>query len=1222
MTDIEIKKGIECSIQAFLETQGELTEKAVNLFAKLGYETSRKNPFTHKTYSFFKDSFLGDCTGFREDKAFVEEWEYVDLLFQISKDEITSQTQLFDTQQVDRSNMKSYLFFVIKLTEDNYNRTKLSKITREINRVFPMPAMILFVYGQFITLSIINRRIHKKDQQKDVLEKVTLIKDINTNKPHRAHIEILFDLSFNQLLETQGFTNFDQLHNAWQKTLDTKELNKRFYRELSDWYFWALETVSFPDDAEQKKEIRNATNLIRLITRIIFIWFIREKSLVPDSLFDPDKMAGILKDFDPEGEKTANYYKAILQNLFFGTLNQEMTKRRFTNDEEFQGKNPYYGVKTLYRYADCFKIEQKEALALFKNIPFLNGGLFDCLDIEDEEGKVFYIDGFSRRLQKQAVVPDILFFGKERTEDLSGYFGDKKKNKEKVKGLFNILSAYKFTIAENTPIEEEVALDPELLGRAFENLLASYNPETQTTARKQTGSFYTPREIVNYMVDESLRAYLKQKLTEQTTMQEYDADVGLDILFSYTEKEHPFDCKEINVLIDAIDNCKIIDPACGSGAFPMGILHKLVYILHKIDPQNKLWKEKQVEKANTIDDPTIREKTIADIETAFENNELDYGRKLYLIENCIYGVDIQPIAVQIAKLRFFISLVIDQKKTSDSSNNFGIRSLPNLETKVVAANTLVGIGSQTLMTPEIQKLEENLKTIRHNYFSAKTRATKLKYQYKDKELRKEIAALLKANKWGYRVAEQLAEFNPYDQNASADFFDPEWMFGVKEGFNIVIANPPYIRQEEIIYKTALKNECEIFNSVSDLYTYFYEKGIKLLKERGILSFITSNKFLRARYGVFLRKYLQEKIIIKNIVNFGEKHVFEAITNTLIFIAEKGQKENNIFSYSDSIEKSDKIKFAQNGLQDSEWTIEKPEIIHLKTKIEKLGIPLNKWPIRINRGLLTGFNEAYIIDERTKSDLLEKEPKIKNLIKPIVRGRNIERYFHTWKGEWIIYLPWHFPLHDDLSITKASKEAERSFSKEYPFLYNYFQEFKDKLSKRNQSETGIRYEWYAMQRYASDYFGDFKKEKIIWIELTNKNRFSYSENEEYILAGAFLMTGEFLKYLLAFLNSKVCFFYFSLICNSSGMATIQWKKFALEKIPIPKLDKNEQKPFVALVDKILAITKNEYYLNNTDKKEKVNEYERQIDQLVYKLYGLEPNEIKIIEGKWETKDSVG
>ncbi len=405
---------------------------------------------------------------------------------------------------------------------------------------------------------------------------------------------------------------------------------------------------------------------------------------MPEKLFYEAEVSRILKDFKKKKDSNS-YYRAILQNLFFGTLNQKMTDRRFAEDSNGFVKKDH-GVKMLFRYKDLFAINEKEALSLFKEVPFLNGGLFDCLDKEDDDKKVLYIDGFSRNPQKQADVPDYLFFSNEQDVDLNETYGTRNK-RYKAKGFIDILFSYKFTITENTPIEEEVALDPELLGKVFENLLASYNPETQTTARKQTGSFYTPREIVNYMVDESLKAYFKQALTDKLKIKPEDAETGLEILFAYTEREHAFTAKETKVLIEAIDNCKILDPACGSGAFPMGILHKLVHILHKLDPQNEQWKDRQIQKAYAIDDVTIREQLIEGIEAAFEHNELDYGRKLFLIENCIYGVDIQPIAVQIAKLRFFISLVVDQKKHK-GEDNFGIRSLPNLETKFVAANTL------------------------------------------------------------------------------------------------------------------------------------------------------------------------------------------------------------------------------------------------------------------------------------------------------------------------------------------------------------------------------------------------------------------------------------------------------------------------------------------------------------------------------------------------------
>jgi len=272
-----------------------------------------------------------------------------------------------------------------------------------------------------------------------------------------------------------------------------------------------------------------------------------------------------------------------------------------------------------------------------------------------------------------------------------------------VRGLIHTFDHYKFTITENTPIEEEIALDPELSGKVFENLLAAYNPETGATARKQTGSFFTPREIVNYMVDEALIAYLKTSLEPEAPSAK-DVEARLRHLFAYNAEAHKFSAKEVDRLIAAIDHLKSLDPAVGSGAFPMGILHKLVFILGKLDPRNEKWKERQVNRvreamtaAERIEDATIRERTVRDLEQqiagvneAFERNELDYGRKLYLIENCIYGVDIQSIAVQIAKMRFFISLIVDQK-IDDTQPNRGVRPLPNLETKFVAANALIGV---------------------------------------------------------------------------------------------------------------------------------------------------------------------------------------------------------------------------------------------------------------------------------------------------------------------------------------------------------------------------------------------------------------------------------------------------------------------------------------------------------------------------------------------------
>jgi len=240
------------------------------------------------------------------------------------------------------------------------------------------------------------------------------------------------------------------------------------------------------------------------------------KGLIPEKLFHRADLAEILKDFEPDSQDNSQYYQAILQNLFFGTLNQRMGKnnkgesfRQFALDEGFAKNRATHDLNNYYRYESLFAQSPEEALTHFAEVPFLNGGLFECLDRRDEEAKkTYYLDGFSRNAKKRPQVPNCLFFADEiKGVDLSEVYHDKKRKKESVSGLIRILNKYKFTIVENTPIDQEIALDPELLGQVFENLLASYNEETKTTARKQTGSFYTPRPIVDYMVDESIIAH-------------------------------------------------------------------------------------------------------------------------------------------------------------------------------------------------------------------------------------------------------------------------------------------------------------------------------------------------------------------------------------------------------------------------------------------------------------------------------------------------------------------------------------------------------------------------------------------------------------------------------------------------------------------------------------------------------------------------------------------
>ena len=572
MHETPLKMEIHRALSNF--TDGHLAENATHLLKVLGYESQRTLNRDANTVAAFLEDFDAQREINRE-KAHLHEWHTADFLFQLTADEIRHHTQetiaFHEDRGVDDTIYYSYLFLAVKLKGDTYSRTALATITREINRLYAMPAMLIFQHGHTLTFAIINRRPSRRDVDRDVLEKVTLIKDIDVVDPHRAHLDILAELSLDALYQKYAFTNFLELHQAWQKTLDTSELNRRFFKEIADWYFWAVDKVAFPSDAGESvgsvsnRDVHNATCVIRLITRLIFVWFLKEKDLVPNRLFDEAEIGELLTSVDPQ---ESTYYKAILQNLFFATLNQEMNTPEQPNNRKFRGEGrQHYNITSLYRYRRYFR-DPDVALRLFETIPFLNGGLFECLDKPASEPvgassrsrpneKIRRIDGFSDRDDNPLSVPNELFFSEPQAVNLNAVY-DTKNSRYTVRGLIHILNRYKFTIAENTPIEEEVALDPELLGQVFENLLAAYNPETGTTARKQTGSFYTPREVVNYMVDESLIAYLQNALlvgASSSSRYRKDNDASMVIetklrhLLAYNDEPHQFTDTEVEHLI-------------------------------------------------------------------------------------------------------------------------------------------------------------------------------------------------------------------------------------------------------------------------------------------------------------------------------------------------------------------------------------------------------------------------------------------------------------------------------------------------------------------------------------------------------------------------------------------------------------------------------------------------------------------------------------------------
>jgi len=1208
--DYDKLRQIEEAIQAF-DTK-KLYESSLALYKSLDYQSNKTERISPNNYEGFIESFSLPKNSINKEKAFTSHWKHIEFIFQVADSEITRVQSLFDTGEVDRNEYQSFLFFTIHLKEETYKRGDLVKITRELNAPFKMPVIVLFHYGSKLTLSIIDRRLHKKDTSKDILEKVTLIKDIDIANPQRAHKEILKDLSLNELYKKFEFHSFVKLHEAWKVTLNISELNKKFYKELAYWYFWALQEVEFPKDELKDDKTRNPVNVIRLITRLIFVWFLKEKNLVPDELFNKKELDKILDYKDKTG---STYYKAILQNLFFATLNTEMNKDvkdKTKISRTFVKRNA--GVPHYFRYNRFIKEKEQDRFSkLMDNIPFLNGGLFECLDKRfKDNSKDIFIDGFSQHRDNETIVkvPDYLFFSDApRNIDLNNTFHTKGKKYE-VRGLIDILSRYKFTIEENTPVEEEVALDPELLGKVFENLLASYNEETETTARKLTGSFYTPREIVNYMVDESLVTYLANCLLKDDDENKREAlNARLHHLFSYTAEEPQFIDTEKKELIDAIDTCKILDPACGSGAFPMGILHKLVFILSKIDPNNKKWKQKQQDKAKRdkvlaehMEDDKSREaaikeieKRIDDIERAFNqnNHELDFARKLYLIENCIYGVDKQPVAIQISKLRFFIALIVDQKTENDNEPNRGIRPLPNLETKFVAADTLVSVekpttGSQlafdsSVLQEEIKSKESEIHRIREKHFRARTPETKEKYRLLDAKLRDELAVLLGKDGFPKDATEKLAQWNPYDQNKYADFFDPMWMFEIDKGFDIVIGNPPYVQMQKNggkLAKELQKFNYETFERTGDLYAIFYERGIDILKVGGIETFITSSQWLKASYGKSLRKFFLTKNPLKLVV-LGPG-VFESATvdTNILVIQNSENKSQLIGTIITEIEKlNDRLSHELEPMpyvNEETWAISDFSKQAINEAIREKGKALHNWKLKINRGILTGYNDAFIVEEEKRKELIITDSKSAEILKPILRGREIEKYHTEWDGGYLVN------THNGV----RSEQIPPVQIKKYPAIKAHLDIYSDKITSRlDQGVTA-----YNLRNCA--YLKEFSKEKIIWKRIGSQLRFSYSDKEIYCLDSTCIATGEKIKYLTAYLNSRLGNYQLFENAPKTGMGDLIISVQALEPLLVFYPNEKQEATIDSLMDYILfqIANGNEYY-----------QFEEIINGCIYEFY---------------------
>ena len=930
-----------------------------------------------------------------------------------------------------------------------------------------------------------------------------------------------------------------------------------------------------------------------------------------NDIFDYEKIKEILLSTDPQ---ESTYYKAILQNLFFATLNQEMNTVEKPNNRKFRGEGrQHYNITSLYRYKRYFS-DPVEALKLFETIPFLNGGLFECLDKPDKDDpkSILRIDGFSDRDDISLQIPNKLFFSDEHIVDLNAAYGTKRRQ-YKVRGLINILDRYKFTISENTPIEEEVALDPELLGKVFENLLAAYNPDTGTSARKQSGSYYTPRQIVNYMTDESLIAYLKHKCiayheshnsltptsppaqldlsgraepvqtqidTRGITLSDEQKDrieANLRNLVAYNDEPHRFNHDESEVLINAVDSLKILDPACGSGAFPMGALHKLVFILGKLDPRNDRWRKRQIDKVQTtiktgenIDDSTVRENTIRDLEReidnineAFARNELDYGRKLYLIENCIYGVDIQPIAVQIAKLRFFISLVVDQKM-DESRENRGVRPLPNLETKFVAANTLLSLEKPAqfqIRNPQIHRVEKELSEVRRKHFTARTPKTKAKFRALDAQLRTNLSELFKDEGFPHETTEKIAFWDPYGQNEKADWFDPEWMFGITDGFDVVIGNPPYKQVRKGIHSEQLFPYSEGQDKgKQNLYKLFVEQSYNLCRQSGIATLIVQSSLMCDLSSSATRELLLTRTRLNHCIEFPktakspDTQVFSSVwQGTCIYQFAKADPDGKPVNLS---------------VGNDTHSIENPRFAPI-TKDEILTLyPDLKCLPHIKEGSVSILKK--IAADKTIQPLCKFVLDIRQGDINLTTHR---RFFSTCPTQVCLLRGRHvarFMVHYD-AATEYLEEG---------FMSEMVRDNRAKVFLISQEVTGT-----VDPRRLHFALAENPPVDILWGHSTNKTLLKNQKD-----SAAFL----------ALLNSKFMDWYFRITSTNNHV-----QGYELEQLPIPLISD-------ARLEKLNSLAKQIMEAKRATSDEGTTALENEIDRIVYSLYDLTRDEIAIVE----------
>ena len=1050
--------------------------------------------------------------------------------FTNSKHDVNYNNGIFQSvKQIGDSSACNLSVFEVYLTEDSKNRrVAITQEMFKILRSFRIDnALVAFVNPDERNYRI-SLLTSKYEYDGDKVVRVL-------SNPRRFSYSLGFGTktktAYKFLIEKGKVNTLDELVERFS----VEVVNKQFYNAIALCYSKLVggerdgkkfeRLLGLYSVVDQKKYAEFA---VRLIGRITFCWFLKEKKSENGIPLIPDKYLTI-----DEINHQDNYYHKVLEPLFFELLNTNQKKRKdkYTSDE-------------------------------FKQIPYLNGGLFS-----PHADDLYKYDNFTQ-------------YGKYGLVNIpNGWFVD----------FYNILSQYNFTVDENTSYDIELSIDPEMLGRIFENLLAEINPETGENAKKSTGSFYTPRDIVDYMVDSSLCEYLKTKTGLDETR--------LKALISYGKEDDSiatFDIAEKKKIINALYSITVLDPACGSGAFPIGMLQKIVYILQEIDPSADLWFDKATENVSYL--------LKKEFEKKFNDGSLNYIRKLSVIQNSIFGIDIQPIAVEISRLRCFLSLVIEEKVKDDEFNR-GINPLPNLDFKFIIANSLIGLEENVQMSLfENEDHINRLKDVRDEYFNAESdRRTELKLEFKDIQQDMLLNTIANYQKQASVRYQQLSSWKPFE-NEATNWFDADWMFGIKDGFDIVIGNPPYIQLQKMHEEAdkIAKQNYKTFTRTGDLYCIFYEFGYNVLKENGILTYITSNKWMRAEYGNQLRNFFVKHTNPLLLIDFFGTKVFESATvdvNILLFT--KGEnngstncciiKDDCLNNLSNYIEQNKNLMSYK--VYDENWLILNKTELSIKNKIEAIGVPLSDWKLRINFGIKTGYNDAFIIDESTKNKLIKEDPKSAEIIRPILRGKDIKKYKYIFAK---LYLIATFPS-QKLDIDK------------YPAIKKYLLSFgKEKLEQTGEEHivNGVKIKarkktnnkWFETQDSIA-YWDDFYKQKIVYpCIMAQAPCFAYDNSKYFAIAPGNIISGEHLKYLCCLLNSELLYFALRKFYMGGGIEG-ELKTNRLLILPVKKPSLEEEKLFENLY--------NEVTLPDIKQEKKIND-------VIFSIYNLSIEEILYVK----------